>query len=273
MFGAQAAALALNRHWTPVPLQSLVAVFYCFGLAFSMSVVVWLYYLGLEPYVRRRWPFLLVSWTRLLEGRWRDPLVGRAVLSGTTMALWVAAIVPGLFATATRWLSWPIAVPWGQSQLAPFPQAIAALLGDHVTGFLGVFNALFALVVLVLARVVSRRNGAAWAVVVAVFIAAVVWSILIVQPYALTTPAGPVLIGVVFSSGLALTLGRYGLLGAMAFAIVSTALLNTPLTADPSRWYAWRTLAVGALVVGLAVWGFRNVLGRQTALPGGMLDE
>src|SRR5262249_24776426 len=34
-------------------------------------------YLALEPGVRRRWPWRLVSWSRLLEGQWRDPLIGR----------------------------------------------------------------------------------------------------------------------------------------------------------------------------------------------------
>jgi hypothetical protein len=33
--------------------------------------------------VRRRWPATLVSWSRLLAGRFRDPLVGRDVLAGS----------------------------------------------------------------------------------------------------------------------------------------------------------------------------------------------
>ena len=39
-------------------------------------------YLGLEPFVRRRWPDSLISWSRLLAGRFRDPLVGRDLLLG-----------------------------------------------------------------------------------------------------------------------------------------------------------------------------------------------
>jgi serine/threonine-protein kinase len=37
--------------------------------------VLWVVYVALEPFVRRQWPHMLVSWTRLLAGGWRDPLV------------------------------------------------------------------------------------------------------------------------------------------------------------------------------------------------------
>ena len=37
-------------------------------------------YLSLEPLLRRLWPTLLVSWSRLVQGRWRDPLIGRDLL-------------------------------------------------------------------------------------------------------------------------------------------------------------------------------------------------
>ena len=54
------------------------------GLAWgvSLSCFFWVLYIALEPYVRRRWPATLVSWSRLLAGGFRDPLVGRDVLVG-----------------------------------------------------------------------------------------------------------------------------------------------------------------------------------------------
>jgi hypothetical protein len=42
-------------------------------------------YLAIEPHVRRRWPTVLVSWSRVLGGRWRDSLVGRHALVGLAM--------------------------------------------------------------------------------------------------------------------------------------------------------------------------------------------
>jgi hypothetical protein len=50
-----------------------------------MSLVSWMWYTALEPFVRRLWPQMLVSWTRLLDGRFRDPLVGRDLLVGVAI--------------------------------------------------------------------------------------------------------------------------------------------------------------------------------------------
>ena len=44
--------------------------------------LVYVFYLALEPYARRLWPHMLVSWVRLMGGRFRDPLVGRDLLIG-----------------------------------------------------------------------------------------------------------------------------------------------------------------------------------------------
>ena len=48
---------------------------------------MWVLYLALEPYVRRYWPQAMISWTRALGGRWRDPLVGRDVLYGVVLGV------------------------------------------------------------------------------------------------------------------------------------------------------------------------------------------
>jgi hypothetical protein len=52
------------------------------GRSFFWALLFGLMYLALEPYVRRRWPDGLISWNRLLAGRFRDPLVGRVLLVG-----------------------------------------------------------------------------------------------------------------------------------------------------------------------------------------------
>jgi serine/threonine-protein kinase len=52
------------------------------GIGVSGMGAVWLMYLGFEPFVRRRWPRVLVGWSRLLSGNFRDPLAGRDLLVG-----------------------------------------------------------------------------------------------------------------------------------------------------------------------------------------------
>ncbi len=57
------------------------------GRAVFLGVLLYVIYLALEPFVRRRMPGLLISWSRLLAGAWRDPLVGRDLLIGIAFGL------------------------------------------------------------------------------------------------------------------------------------------------------------------------------------------
>jgi serine/threonine-protein kinase len=55
--------------------------------ALLWSGIIWLIYLALEPFARKRWPVTLVSWGRLLSGNLRDPLIGRDLLIGVLAAV------------------------------------------------------------------------------------------------------------------------------------------------------------------------------------------
>ena len=45
----------------------------------------WVVYVALEPWVRRKWPRTMISWSRLTSRGVRDPLVGRDLLYGTLL--------------------------------------------------------------------------------------------------------------------------------------------------------------------------------------------
>ena len=60
--------------------------------ALFVSTLLWLYYMALEPYVRRWWPHRIVSWSRLLAGDFRDPLVGRDILIGSVFGVAIAVV-------------------------------------------------------------------------------------------------------------------------------------------------------------------------------------
>ena len=77
-----------------VPNEDML--FYFFHNAaewFTVSAMIWLLYLALEPALRARWPRSIVTWNRILAGRWNDAQVGAHILIGATTGcgLWMIA--------------------------------------------------------------------------------------------------------------------------------------------------------------------------------------
>jgi serine/threonine-protein kinase len=72
----------------------------------------WVVYIAFEPFVRRRWPGRIISWSRLLAGGFRDPLVGRDILVGAAFGLGV--ILCNFYFTniLPQWLGYPPSTPW-----------------------------------------------------------------------------------------------------------------------------------------------------------------
>jgi serine/threonine-protein kinase len=63
-------------------------------------------YLAIEPAIRRRWPWRLTAWNRLLDGRLRDPMVGRDLLIGLALGA-VGLLIPRLGFVAAEWVGLP----------------------------------------------------------------------------------------------------------------------------------------------------------------------
>ena len=60
--------------------------------------MIWLLYIALEPAVRARWPHAILTWSRVLAGRWQDAQVAAHVLYGALVGLIIAA-----FFLAANW--------------------------------------------------------------------------------------------------------------------------------------------------------------------------
>ena len=109
VFAAWAVAWFFGAHHVPNFSELVLFLeFLAWGLA--LSCFFWVLYIALEPYVRRRWPATLVSWSRLLAGGFRDPLVGRDVLVGCLLGAFATFLVRlGWFVPS--WLGDPPAQP------------------------------------------------------------------------------------------------------------------------------------------------------------------
>ena len=267
---ASAVFVIFNRHWTFQPLNMMRVVTFLLGLPLTTAVQTWLFYVGVEPFVRRRWPHLLIAWTRVLDGRWRDPLVGRSLLAGTAAALVAVGIVPGILASLTRVSGLAVAVPWYQVGL--LNGGLGWFLASGTLPLVGPVAALLAIATLLVLRLVLRHDRLAWLGCLLVWFGIATWAGLYAKPWASVAPLGPMANAAAMAGFLIVLLARHGLLAAAVFMSVMTALLNTPLTYSMTRWYAWQTGVVVVLIAGLVFWGFKNVLGRQSAFPAGALD-
>jgi len=216
-------------------------------------------YLGLEPYVRRRWPTILISWSRLLAGRFRDPLVGRDVLFGLLIGIVVNFIRVSFMNISPNTFTFS---PITETLLKGLSSARLAAGNLVFIAVIAVVVALRALFILFLLRLLARRD---WLAVV----------LFVLVPVAISYDRNwQVSARVLLENGLlAVAMTRYGLVAVVASIFVTRALLNFPVTLNFSVWYAGIGLAPLVAVLALAVFAFYTSLGGQKMFQGSLLED
>jgi Protein kinase domain len=216
------------------------------------GALVWTIYVALEPYVRKRWPQVLVSWTNVLAGRLRDPVVGRDVLGG--VALGVAWVL--MFRGVDLWT--------GGKDLVSYPGSTDLLSGMRSTVGLVVQgvpyalrNVLFFFFLLFMLRVLLRSQWAAAVAFAALF-----------GGLGLLDDNGPswvsALLALVYSGTGAAVVLRSGLVSYTVGVFISQLLLKLPATLDTSAWYFGNMLTIVVIAVALASWGLYASVPRST---------
>jgi serine/threonine-protein kinase len=245
---------ALVFRWTIEPIHLFR---WMLRLHYLPALAAWLVYLGIEPFLRRRWPRRLIASTRLLTGRLADPLVGREVLLGflAGTAIVLARCLPAVLERRSDASFLVGVVPLGRG--ADYWAMIADILGE------GVMRGLSSFGTLLLLRVLFRRDAAAWLGL------GIMWVLISVPSWNMSALEW---LGIVAATACFVLAVRVGLVAAMVAVIVSDIIAVTPLTLDFSRWYAWRTGAAALLLFAIAVWGFRAAMGRRRILSAAMLD-
>jgi hypothetical protein len=238
------------------------------GYILAVAALAWSFYLALEPYFRRLWPETMVSWVRLLDGRLRDPLVGRDVLLGL-LAGPVLVMLNRLTVVGPTWIGLP---PVRPDQIPGPPFEMLVLAGPR--GAIGLIFAVMGdslvlamamAVLLLLCRMLFRRT---WLAGIA---------LVVVVTLAGHTATGSLLLELAFGAlagGLLLVLlFRFGFL-VLVVGALSANLFTYPMTFDSGAWYAGNTLLALAVLGGLAIAAFRvalaghSALGEQADTPG-----
>lgn len=225
------------------------------------AAIGWICYVAVEPYVRRFWPDVMITWTRLLQGRFGDPLVGRDVLIGGTAGVLMVLLMQ-LDILFPTWLGWPSPIP-----KLPGPiHDVGAVLGLRyklsimVVAMMGsVTLGLLVLLLMLALRAMLRPARLAMAVS---------WLLLTVLQVAAAgcDVSFPWLVGSVGAGVVILLFTRVGLVAMIASLFFSTLLVNSPLTSDLRAWYApSSTLAVSLTVAVLAYGVLTLGAGRSIA--------
>jgi hypothetical protein len=265
LFATQVAAWALSaHHYTTLSIEN-GRLDLALALALFGAAQLWLYYLALEPYVRRFWPELLMGWTRLLSGHVRDPIVGRDILAGVVGGV----LFPLIIAThdlLPRWLGWPPLSPT-LSSVQVLHGARYALASVLVVVRASLLNALQGIFGVVLIKILFRRT---WLVIVVTCV--------VFFPIAINgTFSGDMLsLDVPFTIlGIAVFLAvllRFGLLSLSVTFLVFLTLTNFPLTTDLSKAYAGTSVWLMAATAALAMFGFYASRGTEALFGRTILD-
>jgi len=249
VFAVQIALWILRAHFT---LDTSIFGGLVFAVSTSLfwGVVVALIYLALEPYVRRRWPHSIISWSRLLLGRWRDPLVGRDILFGLVLGIFWVIVIQIFIAYLIHIGDVPHI---GDAKI---------LLGVRRTLGAALFlvpadirTTLLFFLLIFLFRLVLRNEWLAAAAFVVLFstmqslredyfwIAMIAFLII----YALA----------------AIALVRFGLVSLATALFLTDFLLSAPMTANFSHWFIGSTIFIYAYATALALFAFYTALAGQ----------
>ncbi len=248
-FSVHLALIAFTPH-----IASVGNFFYYLFLIISTSLlwgaIVWVLYLALEPYVRRYWPQAMISWARVLAGRWRDPLVGRDTLYGVILGVLFCDLYVLRYYLEAR-----LGAPPSDISTGFFNSLRVTFGGWLVHDLQSIGSTLLMFLILFLFRVVLRKSWLAAAGFVLLFTA--VKSVSSHYP-GVEWPLQAVLYGTLAAGAL-----RYGLVTLTIAFYVADMALNLPLTLNPSAWYFGNVTLALASIAALAVWGFYVALAGQ----------
>jgi serine/threonine-protein kinase len=241
-------------------LQGLIAV----------PLIAVAFYLGIEPWARRHWPETLITWSRAVSGRWRDPVVGRDVLIGLLGAVATSCAYRVMY----LWIVNTGGVPDGVALSGPegvggggFGFTLVNLMGARqsagamlISAVVGLQNSLVIFFILFLCRILLRRSWLAAAATAGV-LSLTFWGLLI---FGQTTPEG----WFAFALLILLTImsTRYGFFALTVWVWFGQFVEHAMLTPDFGAWYGQSSLLAVIVVSATALWAFRTSLGGRPLL-------
>lgn len=218
--------------------------------AAGVAGLVGVSYLAIDAYARRLWPHLLVTWSRLLMGRMRDPDVAYHALVGVCVGCWWSLAV-SVERTAVKVAGWELRPMFSGERIAEKLHGTCSIVAGHLVTIERalVFGLLFMLLFVVIRKLIRQP------VLAAMTCAVVLLPVIIprgANPYTAWLALG--LCGTVVCVWIMM---RYGLL-AITVALMVTGILNTsPMNMSWRTWTSGIGMGAAMLVACLIAYGFK----------------
>jgi predicted Ser/Thr protein kinase len=229
----------------------LFLLFLAIGTALLWGGIIWVLYLALEPYVRRYWPQALITWTRVLGGRWRDPLVGRDVLYGALLGILICDLYGLRYHLAAHFGAVPALI--STNYLGSARNVLGAWFAQ-LPGSIG--YTLLSFILLFFLRVLLRKSWLAGAAFVLLFA--------ILKSFSSDYPAIEWPTQIILYAALAAGALRFGLVALVVALFSANMLLDVAVTLNPSAWYFTSAALALASFAALVIWGLSIALAGQT---------
>jgi len=224
----------------------------------------WVVYLAFEPFVRRRWPGRIISWSRVLAGGFRDPLVGRDILVGAVFGLGIIVCNFYLAELVPRWLGHPPGIPWWDFPATQLLGIRSFAFGFTQQIYAAIFQSLVLLFCLSLLYIILRRER----------VAAIALWVIAAAALSLTHEAPAAIPFACLAAALIVwLLYRYGLLAVIVAEFFLHLIIFYPLTSDFSAWYAGDFVLGLMIALALAGFGFYTSLAGEPLFHAARLDD
>jgi len=238
-----------STHWVADIAMTRIALNNA-GDWLTSAALIWLLYIALEPAVRARWPHAILTWSRILTGRWQDAQVGAHVLYGTLLGLVITS-----FFLISQWFE----TSRGSAGSAAFAHVgfsarywVADVLG-RARG--AVEFGLLVIFVIFCLRAVCRKD---WIASVA---AAVLFTL--TEGDAWRGNILNFLFFLVIFTLLVLVILRLGLVSTMVAIFVTNFLLQVPGAQGLTKPYESAVITYPALVLVMVIWAFWRTSGQE----------
>ncbi|HSK72603.1 MAG TPA: serine/threonine-protein kinase [Pyrinomonadaceae bacterium] len=266
IFAAHFAGVIIYADHVPSVWGELSIIYQTTSHSLIIAVVVGLMYIALEPFVRRYWSELLISWNRLLQGDFRDPMIGRDILIGGLFGVGhTASIYLGmLFVILIIGQDDRINGAYHIQALNGIPGTIRAVTGLTTNVVTNGFVIIFVLLGFYL---LTRRKR------LSVFLVAFLYFAIQSLFFVLTQHWGFVFPTILVSIFLYLAISRFGLLCVISYFLFFNLNYLLPITFDTSSFFFPSTIAAFALTFALAVYAFYISIAGQPIFGQGILRE